>query len=212
MRIAVVNEVSSSVKNTAIMTALQETDNEIFNIGMTSPEDKPELTYLHTALISALLLQLGSVEMVIGGCGTGQGYMNGVLQYSGVACALITEPLDAWLARRINAPNCISLALNKGYGWAADENLKLIFQALFAPVEDEGYPPLRAVSQEESRRALRKISETTHYPMEEIIRRLDPRVKGPVFTSRKFCDMVERAPDSQLKLFVLSCIRTGEII
>ncbi len=42
------------------------------------------------------------------------------MQYPGVSCGLIADPLDAWLFSMINAGNCISLALNKGYGWAGE--------------------------------------------------------------------------------------------
>ena len=100
MRIAVVSEISSCAKNRDVAAALAETGHEIINAGMTGPEDSPALTYLHTALLSALLLELELADLVVGGCGTGQGFLNAALQYPGVCCALVTEPLDAWLALR----------------------------------------------------------------------------------------------------------------
>lgn len=42
-------------------------------------------------------------------------------------CGLIQSPLDAWLFGQINGGNCISLALNFGYGWATDINLWFVF-------------------------------------------------------------------------------------
>ena len=54
------------------------------------------------------------------------------MQYPGVFCGHIMTPLDAWLFRQINGGNCISLALNQGYGWAADVNLKFIFDRFFS--------------------------------------------------------------------------------
>jgi len=34
----------------------------------------PTLTYIHTGLMAAMLLHLRAVDLVIGGCGTGQGF------------------------------------------------------------------------------------------------------------------------------------------
>ncbi len=75
--------------------------------------------------MSALLLNLKAVDFVVGGCGTGLGYLNAVMQYPGVFCGHLLTPLDAFLFARINAGNCVSLALNQGYGWAGDVNLRM---------------------------------------------------------------------------------------
>ena len=56
-----------------------------------------ELTYIHTGLIAAAMLNIGAADMVVGGCGTGQGFMNSVMQYPNVVCGLILNPLDAFL-------------------------------------------------------------------------------------------------------------------
>ena len=209
MRIAVVNEISTCSKNAGVMAALRETGHEVFNVGMTDPSDKPELTYLQTGLISALLIHLKIADLVVGGCGTGQGYMNSVLQYPGMTCALINEPLDAWLARRINAPNCISLALNKGYGWAGDVNLKLITEALLAPTptQEKGYPSERAESQSQSRDRLGKISEVSHKSMVQILQELDEEITAPIYRFETFCKLVKGAPTSKLKEYLLKEIQ-----
>ena len=140
MKIAVINEISAADKNADILKALAGRGHEIFNLGNTSGSSTPGLLYIHTGLMSALLLDLKLVDFVIGGCGTGQGYLNAVMQYPGVVCGHILTPLDAFLFARINAGNCISLALNQGYGWAGDVNLSLIFDALFTPELGSGYP------------------------------------------------------------------------
>ncbi|MGN0203525.1 MAG: RpiB/LacA/LacB family sugar-phosphate isomerase, partial [Coprococcus sp.] len=148
MRIAVINEVSASLKNADIIHALESTtDAEILNVGMKNPEQQPQLTYIHTSYMAAILLNTGACDFVVGGCGTGQGFLNAVLQFPNVFCGLITEPLDAWLFSQINGGNCISLPLNKGYGWAGDINLKYVFEKLFADPSGQGYPLERAESQ-----------------------------------------------------------------
>ncbi len=204
MRIAIVNEVSSCGKNQDILAAFTGKGHEIFNAGMCDPAQTPELTYLHTALISALLLQLKLADLVIGGCGTGQGYLNAVLQYPGITCALVQEPLDAWLARRINAPNCISLALNKGYGWASSINLEMIADVLLEPADVLGYPESRAESQARSRSRLGQISRETHHSMTEILARLDEEITRPVFANPALAARLEQAEDSELKRYLCS--------
>lgn len=194
MRVAVVSEVSASQRNADILSALSEfADFTVLNVGMTKPEDKPELTYIHTGLMAALLLNANACDMVIGGCGTGQGFLNSVMQYPGVFCGLITNPLDAWLFSQINGGNCVSLALNKGYGWAGDINLRYILRELFRDPPGAGYPPSRATSQGESRRILAGISQTTHRFMDEILTSLDASLLRPLRECEAFLSVYGKA-------------------
>jgi ribose 5-phosphate isomerase RpiB len=100
MRIAVLNEISAAEKNKDILDALSGRGHELINAGMKNKDDKPELLYTHTGFLSALLLNTGLADFVVGGCGTGQGYLNSVMQYPGVFCGHIQSPLDAWLSPR----------------------------------------------------------------------------------------------------------------
>ncbi len=93
MRIAVVSEINAVSKNTDIAHALEGSGCDVINAGMQGLEDQPELTYIHTGLITALLLNLDAADFVVSGCGTGQGYLNSVMQYPGVFCGLIADPL-----------------------------------------------------------------------------------------------------------------------
>lgn len=177
MKIAVINEVSASIRNEDIVNALQQTINaEVLNVGMKHPEQIPSLTYIHTSYMTAILLNTGSCDFVIGGCGTGQGFINGVLQFPGVICGLIVEPLDAWLFSQINGGNCVSLPLNKGYGWAGSINLQYIFEKLFADPAGAGYPKERAASQAQSRGILTDISKITHKDLIDILKASDPEI------------------------------------
>jgi ribose 5-phosphate isomerase RpiB len=172
MNIAVVTEVSTVEKNKFIMDAVSGLGHSVSNLGMIGSEGETELTYIHTGFISALLINSGVVDFVIAGCGTGQGFMNSVLQYPRIFCGLIESPLDAWLFQKINGGNCISLALNKGFGWAGNVNLQFIFQHLFAAKPGEGYPESRRVSQGQSRDLLKSVSTATHCSMLDIIDKL----------------------------------------
>jgi ribose 5-phosphate isomerase RpiB len=169
MRIAVINETSSADRNADILAALEGRGHEVINVGMSRNAAKPELSYIQTGLMTAILLNLGRVDFVVGGCGTGQGYLNSAMQYPGVFCGHILTDLDAWLFTQINGGNCISLALNQGYGWAADVNLRFIFDRIFSVERGAGYPPHRAAPQREYRLKLESVSRLAHQPLSDIV-------------------------------------------
>ena len=193
MKIAVINEISAADKNADILKALEGRGHEILNLGNTRGSDSPGLLYIHTGLMSALLLNLQVVDFVVGGCGTGLGYLNSVMQYPGVFCGHLLTPLDAFLFARINAGNCISLALNQGYGWAGEVNLRLLFDALFTPEAGTGYPPQRAEPQRQARAQLKQISSATHRPMLEILLALPEDVVRPALTFPAFRPVLQQA-------------------
>jgi ribose 5-phosphate isomerase RpiB len=150
--------------------------------------------------MSALLLNLRAVDFVIGGCGTGLGYLNAVMQYPGVFCGHLLNPLDAFLFARINSGNCVSLALNQGYGWAGDVNLRLIFDHLFTPEAGSGYPPHRAEPQREARELLAQISHVAHRPLAEILLSLPDEVVRPALTFAAFRPVLEEFARSNAEI------------
>ena len=180
MKIAVISETSAADKNRDIIKALENTEHTILNCGMKDKGEQPELQYIHTGFMAAFLLNTHLVDFVIGGCGTGQGFLNAAMQYPGVFCGLIREPLDGWLFTQINGGNCISLALNHGYGWAGDVNLRFVLERLFSVNSGSGYPETRKVPQQESKNVLLNISELAHRPFSEIIKRLPAAIVQPV--------------------------------
>lgn len=198
MRIAVVTEFSVSARCQALLEILGDLGHDAFAAGMPEPASEPTLNYLHTGLITALILHLGLADFVVGGCGTGQGYAISAMQYPGVYCGLLREPLDAWLFKRINGGNCVSLPLNQGYGWAADQGLRMLLTELFAACDDKGYPLERAGLQESLRQALRGVSEVAHPAMADILRGLDPAITGPVFANPAFVRQLDSAAPSDL--------------
>jgi ribose 5-phosphate isomerase RpiB len=179
MKIAVINETSAADRNADILAALEGRGYEVINAGMTRNGAKPELSYIHTGLLSAILLNLQRVDFVVGGCGTGQGYLNSVMQYPGVFCGHIINSLDAWLFTQINGGNCISLMLNQGYGWAADVNLKFIFDRIFSVERGGGYPPHRQAPQRQYRETLEMVSGLVHKPFADIMTTLPDEILKP---------------------------------
>jgi ribose 5-phosphate isomerase RpiB len=164
------------------MAALEGRGLDVVNAGMAEKGEEPELQYIHTGFISALLLAAGRVDMVIGGCGTGQGYMNAVMQYPGVACGHLLTPLDAFLFARINAGNVVALALNQGWGWAGEVNLAMLFDQLFSAEQGSGFPAHRAEPQAASRASLHIVNDAAHRSMAEIVERLPGEIVVPAIT------------------------------
>lgn len=169
MKIAVVNEASQKLKNKFVVAAIESKGYEVINAGMTGAEGEPVLGYMETGLIAALLLNAGTVDYVVAGCGTGQGFLNSVMQYPNVFCGLINDPLDAWLFRQINGGNCLSLSLAKGHGWASEQNLVWIIEKFFEAPDGGGYPEERKIPQAELRVKLGELSDAVKRPMTEII-------------------------------------------
>ena len=195
MRIAVINETSAAGRNADILAALDGLGNEVINTGMKKAGEAPELSYIHTGLMAAVLLNARTVDFVVGGCGTGQGFLNSVMQYPGVTCGHILTPLDAWLFAQINAGNCVSLMLNQGYGWAGEVNLRFIFEKLFCGEPGAGYPVHRQVPQRESRELLGRLNLVTHRTMPEVLAELPGEVVSPVINYPGFLELLESYGD-----------------
>ena len=206
MRIAVINEVSAAMRNAEIVAALEGRGHEIINAGMKEGITEPELSYIQTSLMAAVLLNIKRVDLVVGGCGTGQGYTIATMQYPGVFCGLIADPLDAWLFAQINNGNCISLALHKGYGWAAGENLKFIFDHFFDAPAGGGYPVARKEPQAMYREMLKSVNAATHKPFSEILLNISEEVIRPVIDFPGFVQTVAEAEieDADLKAAITS--------
>jgi ribose 5-phosphate isomerase RpiB len=200
MRIAVINETSAADRNKDILLALDGLGHDVINAGMKKSGEKPELSYIHTGLMAAVLLNAGTVDFVVGGCGTGQGFLNSVMQYPGVTCGHIVTPLDAWLFTQINGGNCVSLMLNQGYGWAGDVNLRFIFEKLFCTEPGAGYPPHRKEPQRESRELLGKLNLITHRNIKQILAEIPGEIVMPVATYPGLVTMMEswRGTDSTI--------------
>lgn len=205
MRIAVLSEVSTRDKNILVIEALQKVDAMVYNAGMSADKNEPELNYIHTGLMAGLALATKAADFVVGGCGTGQGFLQSAMQYPGVFCGCILEPVDAWLFSQINGGNCVSLALNKGFGWAGEINLKYIFEKLFSDAPGQGFPPHRSESQKQSRMLLTQISTAVHKDFVSILNSMDADVLRTVRQHTPFIEFITLyAADGELKSLLLS--------
>lgn len=206
MKAAVINEVSARDKNPLIVAALLDKGCGVINIGMREGDYAGEpLTYIHTGLIAAVALNLGCADFVVGGCGTGQGFMLSAMQYPNVFCGLIESPVDAWLFGQINGGNCVSLALNKGFGWAGDINLNYIVEKLLQDRFCGGYPEARKESQKASRQSLQKISLLAHKDMQEILDSMDTSITDAVFSHPPIIAMLQgECRNRELQAYIIN--------
>ena len=204
MRIAVVTEGSTKHRNADVVAALSTFDHEIINFGMFNAEGETDLNYLDTALMSAICIHLDIADFVVGGCGTGQGYMNAVLQFPKMACGLLMDPVEAWLFAQVNAGNCVSLQLNKGYGLGGDTNLRFLFERMFSVEFGAGYPAHRREIQQGARKKLEDLSDTTHKSFEEILRTMDQTIVKRVANLPVMSEAIKGAKDCEAKKILLA--------
>jgi ribose 5-phosphate isomerase RpiB len=205
MKIAVINETSAGDRNADVIAALEGRGHDIVNAGMTKTGGKPELTYIHTGLLAALFLDAGRVQYVVGGCGTGLGFLNSVVQYPGIVCGLVADPVSAWLFTQINGGNCVSLPMLYQFGWAGDVSFRFIFDRIFSVEPGVGYPVHRQASQRESRRTLFDISRRTHRSMSEILGILDAPIVKTVLSFPGVMELLD--PDTLADAELRSAIK-----
>ncbi|MCL2380975.1 MAG: RpiB/LacA/LacB family sugar-phosphate isomerase [Treponema sp.] len=207
MKIAVIIEGSTKARNVDVVRAVESLNqgHEIYNLGMKNVEGEPDLSYLHTAFLSALTLNLKAVDFVLGGCGTGQGYMIAAHQFPGVFCGLLIDPVESFLFSQVNAGNCVSFQLNKNYGLGGDLNLKYMLENLFNDTYGQGYPAARKEIQCTARGRLEKLSVDAHKSMKEIIQVMDKDVVRAALNFPGVLDFIKgKSPESELKEYVLS--------
>jgi hypothetical protein len=120
----------------------------------------------------------------------------------------LVDTVDAFLFSQVNAGNCISLCLNKGYGnLGGDLNLRFVFQNLFNDTYGQGYPPARKDIQMGARKKLARLSLDAHKSMKEIIPLMDPQTVSRSLSFPGVLDFIKTAPSSELKDYVLGLIK-----
>ena len=183
MRIALINENSQGAKNAMIEHALKKVVEPmgfvVDNYGMYTAEDEAQLTYVQVGILAAVLLNSGTADYVITGCGTGEGAMLACNSFPGVICGHVEDPLDAYTFAQINDGNAIAIPFAKGFGWGGDLNLEYIFEKLFCEESGQGYPRERAVPEQRNKRILDEVKKVTYQDICTILKNLDQDlVKG----------------------------------
>ncbi|MFA0412501.1 RpiB/LacA/LacB family sugar-phosphate isomerase [Vibrio renipiscarius] len=164
MKIALTMENSQAAKNEIVLKELEfvtaQSGDEVFNVGMCDADDH-HLTYIHLGIQASILLASKAVDFVFTGCGTGQGALMSCNAHGNVVCGYALEPSDAFLFTQINNGNALSLAFAKGFGWAAELNVRGIFEkVLMSGCEGgQGYPIERAVPQQQNAAILNDVKQ-----------------------------------------------------
>lgn len=183
MKIALVMEWSTSERNETVYRVLKEVaernGHTVVNYGQFGPDDHRQ-TYNQNAVLISAILNSGAADMVVTGCGTGEGALLAANSMPGVLCGLVVDPADSYLYTQINGGNCISLPFAKGWGWAAEVNLEYVFDKLFAKKPGGGYPPAAAASEQNNARLLNKLKAVSHSDIITVLKSDEPEVHNMV--------------------------------
>lgn len=206
MKIALINENSQAAKNSIICDTLKKVveplGHEVFNYGMYSAEDEAQLTYVQIGTLAGILLNSGAADLVITGCGTGEGACLACNAFPGVLCGHVVDPTDAYQFTQVNNGNCIALPFAKGWGWGAELNLQYVFEKLFVGRVGRRLSKERAVPEQRNAKILNEVKKVTHVDMITILKNLDQEllkgaVSGPNFKEYFFanckCDKMAEA-------------------
>ena len=201
MKIALINENSQAAKNALIEKTLRSVvepmGHEVYNYGMYSAEDENQLTYVQIGILSAVLLNSGACDLVITGCGTGEGAMLACNAFPGVLCGHVVDPTDAYQFTQVNNGNAVSLPFAKG--WGCELNLAYVFEKLFVEEWGGGYPRERAVPEQRNKRILDEVKKVTHNDICYILENLDRElVKGALSGKNFLTYFRENAKDARI--------------
>lgn len=193
MKIALINENSQAAKNALIEATLKKVveplGHEVHNYGMYSAEDAAQLTYVQIGILSAILLNSGAADLVITGCGTGEGAMLACNSFPGVLCGHVVDPTDAYQFTQVNNGNAIALPFAKGWGWGCELNLQYVFEKLFVEEWGGGYPKERAVPEQRNKKILDEVKKVTHQDMFYILDNIDQELLKGAIAGEKFQEL-----------------------
>lgn len=190
MKIALINENSQAAKNSIICDTLKKVvepmGHEVFNYGMYSADDEAQLTYVQVGILTAILINSKAADLVITGCGTGEGAMLACNSFPNVLCGHVVDPTDAYQFTQVNNGNAIALPFAKGWGWGAELNLSYVFEKLFVEEWGQGYPRERAVPEQRNKKILDEVKKVTHNDMLTILKNLDQDLLKGAVSGEKF--------------------------
>ena len=193
MKIALIIENSQAAKNELICNTLKKVvepmGHEVLNFGMYSAEDEHQLTYVQIGLLTAILLNSKAVDLVITGCGTGEGAMLAANSFPGVLCGHVVDPTDAYQFTQVNNGNAIALPFAKGWGWGCELNLQYVFEKLFVEEWGGGYPKERAIPEQRNAKILNEVKKVTHTDLCYILENLDQDLVKGALAGEKFKDL-----------------------
>ena len=193
MKIALIIENSQAAKSAVIHEALtsvaEPLGHQVFHYGMYAAEDGASLTYVMNGLLTGILLNSGAADFVVTGCGTGMGSMLACNAMPGVFCGLVIDPTDAFLFSQINDGNAISMPYAKGFGWAAELNLRDVYAKLFEGEPGAGYPRERAEIMRRNRGILSDLKAASCRDMIDVLKTVDRDLLKAAIAGERFAEL-----------------------
>jgi ribose 5-phosphate isomerase RpiB len=185
MKIALLNENSQAAKNELIHKTLKDVvepmGHTVINYGMYSADDPAVTTYVQCGLLASILLNSGAADYVVGGCGTGEGFMLAANSFPGVLCGHLVDPSDAYMFAHINDGNAVAIPFAKSFGWGAELNLTYIFEQLFGFGHGQGYPKDRVIPEQRNKKILDQVKQITYNDLCSILKKIDEELaKGAI--------------------------------
>jgi ribose 5-phosphate isomerase RpiB len=207
MKIALITENSQAAKNSVIYEALVDVaeplGHQVLNYGMYSAEDEASLTYIMNGLLAGVLLNSGAADFVVTGCGTGMGSMLACNAMPGVFCGLLIDPTDAFLFGQINDGNAISMPYAKGFGWAAELNLRDVYVKLFTGERGLGYPKERAEIMRKNRGILKDLKAASCKDMLTVLKSVDQDLLKAAIAGAHFAEyFYPNAKDADISAYL----------
>lgn len=176
MKIGVIQASSQKDKNTLLYESINKIAKnkryEVVNFGIYEDEDI-EYSYVEIAMLISILLESKAVDFVVTGCSSGQGMMLACNSLPSILCGYIENPSDAYLFRRINNGNAISIPLGLNFGWAAEINLQCILEKLFDEPFGIGYPQKDAARKQKDTQKLKLMNSITKRELKDVIPQMD---------------------------------------
>ena len=173
MKIAVVQASSQASKNEMLYTYTKKyaKDAEVINFGCFVDEDE-NFTYIEIALLIGMLINSHTVDFVVTGCSSGQGY--------------VPTAKDAFLFAQINNGNAVSLPLGEEYTYIGEKNLAETIQVLFSKPFGSGYPESEAKRKIADAKKLKEMKLKSQISFEMFLNKLEPdmvkKVKHRILT------------------------------
>lgn len=193
MKIGIIQASSQSEKNDLIYRAAQKHNKnaEIINFGC-FPNDKTSYSYIEISILAGLLLNSGSVDLIITGCSSGQGMMLALNSIPGVLCGYVPTPKDAFLFARINNGNAVSLPLGEDYTWAGEENMEETIKTILTEPFGIGYPESEAARKLKDTELLKKIRKESQKTIKETFDSLDKDLREKLLSKKDVIDYIEK--------------------
>lgn len=192
MKIALIIENSQAAKSGVVHDALtavaEPLGHSVFHYGMYGPDDDASLTYVMNGLLAGVLINAKAADFVVTGCGTGVGSNLACNAMPGVFCGLVIDPTDAFLFGQINDGNAISMPFAKGFGWAAELNLRDCYAKLFEGERGLGYPKERAAVMAQNRSILKDVKAAACHDMLTVMKSVDQDLLKAAISGERFAE------------------------